>query len=290
LTHWPPAPLRCGAAREALDPAFFAPPPKGCEYDAGTISCFPSDSETPLPRQNSGRRWFFMGNSVTRGYAFALSEMLEGQHDPETRLIQKRKCTQPDNSMWCILNHSIAYYWKNYIGEELAFDDNRDVCFEERANTSACFAKLFATATPRDVLVIGSTLSNTSYFRTLKGDSWTSFHNQGATHARALLHANVRAVLATLTRHFPGPIIWSSYAFLRSYLSDKEFRAFGDPNRYYALLNSAVRCATALEPRVAFLNLAPFQQLHQNTYDDTIHHGKFISNVVARTLAAMLPP
>jgi len=62
----------------------------------------------PMPFNHSSARLLSLrpgpGCPRARASAFALSEMLEGQHDPETRLIQKRKCTQPDNSMWCILD------------------------------------------------------------------------------------------------------------------------------------------------------------------------------------------
>jgi hypothetical protein len=291
LPHWPPAPLRCDAVRKALDPVFFAVSPKSCDYAAGTFSCFSPPTETPLPQPpGSPRRWFFMGNSVTRGYAYALSHLLGGPAPP-SRSVQIDTCNRPDRSMGCSLNHSIEVLWKNFIGEELLVNDNRDVCLPQKADTATCFGRLFANATSRDVLVLGSTLSNISHFRSLGGGTYTApFNALGPIHARALLHTNVRAVVSVVTRHFPGTIIWHSYAFLRLSLTDEDYVKHGDPNRFYALLNSAVRCAAALEPRVVFLNLAGFQQMHLNTYEDAIHHGHMISKAVTRTLISMVPP
>ena len=279
-------------------------PPHSC---AAATLCTPSSlasrSRRPAVPENltmfvAGHRFAFIGNSVTRHYAFALRDMLDSGNDGMLdRKMEKAECRTAIGVATCELHRrngwpSIHFWWKNYIGNEheLAWDDaQRDVCGLRPAG--ACLAALFAAHKFRrsDVLVVGSIPINVSHFRSIDGDSKAQLHICGPKFAEANAVANLTSIAMVLLKAFPGTILWHSYPALdmARHVGPRPF----DINSCFARINDAISCALdtpmlRASARIRFVDLRPLQQPRVHQYADFIHHPGELSEHAVRMLVA----
>ena len=142
----------------------------------------------------AGHRFAFLGNSVTRHYAFALRDMLnDGKDGRMDRKAEKAECRSAVGVDTCELRRSnglpsIHFWWKNYLGaqHESSLDDaHRDICGSRPVGP--CLSALFAAHNFRrsDVLVVGSIPINVTHFRSIDGDSKAQLHICGPKFAEA---------------------------------------------------------------------------------------------------------
>ena len=127
----------CDSEPPQLSPQFFRPPSHGCDWSRSLDGC-------PLPEPQllenhsaamgpmAHRNYYFLGNSVTRHYAFTLRDFLSGaKHDGHTttaaRLAEKHSCAGgsavgmsscdlPIIGMQGAWQGVVKFMWKNYIG------------------------------------------------------------------------------------------------------------------------------------------------------------------------------
>lgn len=244
------------------------------------------------------RRYFLLGNSVTRHYAFALKDLLAGRQTRLSREQQKSTCHGVLGTSSCKFQVAtrtgtttqVQFYWKNYIGLTNSHDDgSRDICGRQ-ASTEACLKNLFRHASSEDVLIIGSVPSNTSYFKEINGNSMKPFHESAPKWLQSQMHLTGFEVLDMLTRAFPGPTIWHSYPHLNMKLNQHTALslAFGDLNKCFAYGNSLMKCATQANSRVAFVNLQPLQTKRVSEYSDLIHHAGMLSEDIVSSMLGIL--
>jgi len=292
-----PLPLPPPTTTTILDPLVFRTPAPGCDYAAGPDGCPPPPSSKPT--HHAGRTFWFLGNSVTRHYAFTLAHWLQGL-PPDTqaaRQTEKLLCQGDFGTSHCRTdicldgrNTSVRFFWKNVLGEEYHLKDPRDVCRGGRrlARTEPCLARLFAGAKPTDVLVMGSIPVSGRWLWQNGGFINGKMMESGPIFVDAILHARLRDIVHLVQKVFPGAILWHSYAFPNQTVAHR--RAAGDARPYVLFLNSALRCMTAGEGRVAFLNWERFQSRHLGQYQDDIHHAGFLSQHIVAHMLSLLPP
>ena len=274
----------------------------GCERDGETH--LPNTSSA-LPARHVVKKlvhhthFTFMGNSVTRHYAFALRDILESGNDARlNRTEEKGECRGEVGTSSCFLpftvdgrqqNGLVKFFWKNYIGPLPSYDDHaRDVCGMKL--TEPCLRELFAEAKDTDILVLGSTPCNTTHFQLIGGNSLAAFRTAGPQHADASIHADHAEIIRMLLRVWPGLIVWHSFPHLRMSLDTSgHVAADWDLNQCYSAIDARLRCATRLfTDRVRFLDLRGVQRLRESEYADFIHHPGALSEVAVAMLFRLL--
>merc|ERR1712216_665649 len=132
-----------------------------CDPSLSLDTCFSSASLNWT--ELSERKYFFVGNSVTRHYAFALRNLLGTGNRVLGRKQEKRSCRGALGTESCgftfvtraNIETTVQFFWKNYMGISPSHDDkSRDICKE--SPTEQCFKRLFGQASSRDVLIVGS--------------------------------------------------------------------------------------------------------------------------------------
>ena len=301
---------RCASFRGAAPATaseFFSQVPDKCNWaEASYGPCQTKEFLAPAPRRN----YYFLGNSVTRHYAFALRDILSKRHDGQVtnsdRINEKQACRRGGVSSCSLhvyadngtVSSTIEFMWKNYLGEEASSDDlDRDICNLPGIKTKDCFEERFADATSKDVLVVGSIPCNTSFFLSNGGRSTQGFHISAPEHALASKHANMSTLALLLLQSFPGPIIWMSYAHLDWKLNS--FAAKIDVNECFEYIDSRMKCALSQFDRIRFMDnrllqkhyISNFNLCKQNCtapYLDIIHHPGAISEAITRSILLML--
>lgn len=246
------------------------------------------------------------------------------------RLVEKAACSRTEMSRKdamslgtssCVLplrnRRAVHFMWKFSLGEEASREDwGRDACLAnftnrtdplhkpndglikrlhaagELPNTERCLAHLFAHATPRDVLIVGSALTNTSaYIERLKAVN-ASLRGMSRVFSPALAAASelsdAPAVLGLLLRTFPGRIVYHSWPHLRMQYDGG--RAPFDLNPCHRFMDERVSCAAAAHPRLLFVDLRPLQEQHAHLYQsrDFIHHAGALSELIVKAMLGAL--
>eukprot|EP00293_Proteomonas_sulcata_P016829 CAMPEP_0184298730 /NCGR_PEP_ID=MMETSP1049-20130417/9479_1 /TAXON_ID=77928 /ORGANISM="Proteomonas sulcata, Strain CCMP704" /LENGTH=335 /DNA_ID=CAMNT_0026608947 /DNA_START=418 /DNA_END=1425 /DNA_ORIENTATION=+ len=268
-----------------------------CDWAQALDQCF-SDRELNW-NVLSQRKYFLMGNSVTRHYAFALRDLLRGVGRKSiSRQREKQTCNGVHGTASCGFDFatrtghrtSIQFFWKNYIGTTTSHDDQvRDVC-KNQARTERCLSSVFRGANKQDVLLVGSIPVNTTYFQAMRGNSLRGFHESGPEWLESQLHMNGHEIIRMLLSAFPGTIIWHSFPFLNNAKNQRtpSTIAFGDVNRCFEYGNSVLKCLTEDYDRVSFVNLQPLQARRIAEYQDFIHHSGGLSNDIVRGMVSIL--
>jgi len=194
----------------------------------------------------------------------------------------------------CAIGSTVRFFWKNVLGMGTAHDDlARDAC-SGFMSTRDCFATIFNGAGKRDVLIVGSILSNSSYSATNGFNSWLPLAMSAPQFVDTAEHANTNDMFDLLLAAFPGQILWHSYPVLRMEL-DTEKSPF--LNHCLGQINQLVSCSidrfvaadTSRRSRLTFVNLQPLQRAMIQTYVDLIHHpGELSMRIVKAMLRTLL--
>jgi hypothetical protein len=267
-----------------------------CDTSLSLDTCL---NDFPLDwRDLSVRKYYLVGNSVTRHYAFALRNLLLGNGQSVlSRKEEKSNCHGAQGPDFCCFNFvtranietSVKFFWKNYIGISRSHDDKaRDIC--QDSHTEPCFKRLFKQASSRDVLILGSVPADTGYFEKIQGNSWAPLYVSAPQWVESQIQLQAEEVLELLLRTFPGIIMWHSYAFLNMEKNQHTVasRAFGDLNRCFAYGNSLIACAARAYPRIAYINLTRIQSRRVEEYNDLIHHNGNISDDIVHGMLGLL--
>ena len=313
-----------GPGNEAvpLDPLYFKLSKKeNCDWGETSLgSCL----AVPVPEHRPGRDFYFLGNSVTRHYAFGLKGLLENISDTQAtdaqRREEKRLCVGVvgTNALCKLYAYSgneisnITFMWKNIISSEGVPDERSDICHDQ-PTLQDCLRKNFVAdpklranlnhgAGPQDVLVIGSAAINGTFFNEHGTRGISALHMVAPMFGVSAQHADVDAIVQTLLGSFPGSIIWHSNTHLNLKLNYVEVHR--DLNGCYEYIDARVRCAIRRKGgRIQFLNYRPMQekylkafenrknptQADKSPYLDAIHHPGALSEAVMRSVLAMLP-
>ena len=224
------------------------------------------------------RNFFFLGNSVTRHYAFALRDMLE-QRSPSSHggTARPQLSRQEEKALChgvlgadttCTLHArqpggapplNLTFMWKHTIGETHTVDDPRDVCrpWSRRGeNVAACLSDLFRSATRHDVLIIGSMLTNLTHFVAHGGSSLgRNLPQTSLKIAAGTASANGPFVISALRAAFPGSLLWHSFAHIdmnaSKWIRGRPRWDTWDVNPCLAFIDEAARCALATEEEAA---------------------------------------
>lgn len=184
-------------------------------------SHFVLDIDSGALEQRRECKYYLIGNSVTRHYAFALHALVfEHSVVLTDRQTEKSRCQGILGTSSCSIGDNVKFFWKNTLSDTIASDDVlRDAC-AKHAHTHNCLNEIFRGASINDVLIVGSLLSNNSYATSRGYNSWLPFHESGPQFADAAEHADAAVVFQMLVDTFPGRIIWHSYPFLRLELDE----------------------------------------------------------------------
>lgn len=244
--------------------------------------------------QRRERKYYLLGNSVTRHYAFALHALVfEHSVALTDRQTEKSRCQGVLGTNSCSIGDNVKFFWKNTLSDTIASDDVlRDAC-AKHAHTHNCLNEIFRGASTNDVLIVGSLLSNNSYATSRGHNSWLPFHVSGPQFTDAAEHADAAVVFQMLLDTFPGRIIWHSYPFLRLELDGHKSPFL---NYCFRQLNQLTACVLARftkqhqqqAHRLHFIDLEPLQKTSIEKYVDLIHHPGELSNVIINLLLRML--
>lgn len=279
-------------------------PPSGCELsDLSSDEPFSLERCVREPAIDWGalrnRTIFFLGNSVLRHYSFVLPRVLDSLGSIGTigavgaagvsREMEKTLCVGLLNSSSC--DHvtangdtTVRFMWKNGIGQDepLHDDSGRDICGGGDERT--CLERLFANATARDVLVIGSfPLDGRAFARGGFSSLAKPFQTCSAVLKAGLTAELVLGIVRNVLAAFPGTVLWTTYPHWRG---DK--RTDACYRKVFGLVQRAIGGAAEqhsdLRARVAFVNLYPIQLQLQHLYADLIHHPGALSEYIVKLL------
>ena len=260
-------------------------------------------SPKPLNLSNLIRRnYWLLGNSVTRHYSFSIRDILQGTENDVmvNRTEEKSACKGILGTKSCVLSviangpahgtSRIKFGWKNYFGEELAWDDtSRDICFSIKTeNMIECLKKFFMGAQRNDVLFVGSLSLNVSQFTSRGGHpSWDSWALSAPLFAESALTGNHTAHIALLLAAFPGAVIWTSYphVVMNNHVGPPPP---GDLNLCFQNVNKYIQSACELHDRALFLDFSKVQSARESEYTDFIHHPGKLSHDITQYMLSSL--
>lgn len=294
-------PLRCDHPSYQRPSCHFAVPPGGCDWSTQVGGCHTGVLDWSQLRR---KRFYFLGNSVTRHYAYGLGDLLRHGKDLHlNRTIEQQLAGRKAGGL-SSPTASIRFLWKNWIGPEGPVCKPgavcRDACRYSTAaakDTRLCLSFLLRDATVNDVLVVGASSLNLSHFRELEASP--AFSNRGAVAAvlatlpQQVQHDNVQMLLDV----FPGAVVWHSLPIWHlerdTQLAATRASAFpNNRNHCIGFFNSQLRCAILGEPsgRIQFLNVWNDMRLRLDELIDQVHHPGRLTEMVLTHLLAMLAP
>ena len=257
----------------------------------------------------SDKTYYFLGNSVTRSYAFTLCSMLSKIDYIPDRFIQRDLC---GNSNFphpgevrargcraqCGENVSVVFGWKNTVSSHLS-SDFRDVCeIPEDSNipesskfrrTLGCLRRIFRSARANDVLVVGSLALDDRLFGETHHLHFQHLDRFGELALRATTHADLESIILMLRRAFPGNrVLWHSYPNLDFSRDTKGDCVRVRCDLMYAKINELVDASIrklSVSMNVSFVSLWDIQARRLDEYDDMIHHsGKLARDIMIKLL------
>lgn len=262
---------------------------------------------------SSTRTFYFLGNSVTRTYAFILCDILSvDPSNPDLtsrtnttthdRHVQKRLCgdSRPgtlgeERPRGCKARcgvGAVVFAWKNTLSSYLS-SDFRDICdapsdilFE---GTASCLRRIFRRASENDVLVVGSIGADDRYFGETGHLHFQSLDRFGELALRASENNNIGHVGSMLRLVFPGKdnIVWHSYPALDTRLDTKGRCASLRCDLMYAKINE--RTSESLrDSGVSFVSVWHMQSERLGEYDDMIHHGGRLGRDIVERLLSVV--
>ena len=273
----------------SIDTRFFATPLAGCAWDQDIDGCGRPLDWCRLRR----KRFYFLGNSVTRHYSHALASIVHNQRDQTSITRQQEKKLQSAGKKWISTSDPVVYsFWKNGIGLGDEYDDrDRDVCAS--TSTRNCLLSLFRGSSENDVLIIGSLPHNTTLNAAVNGSTREWRRQNVLAFRQTRVYSEIVEMLLEV---FPGAIIWHSYAF---WVMGRDKEALGPMARHESDLNICNRFSTAKmrcaiikhgTGRMQYFNMWPHLSKHWPQYADQIHHpGPLTEAAVFAMLSALKP-
>mmetsp|Transcript_33353 Transcript_33353/g.48337 ORF Transcript_33353/g.48337 Transcript_33353/m.48337 type:complete len:170 (+) Transcript_33353:389-898(+) len=166
----------------------------------------------------------------------------------------------------------------NTIGEQPDRTDKRDICSTTTTPTEDCLRLLFRNAKKKDVIVLSSSMVNSSSYVGSALPFLSYFTNIIKSQmSYEMGHLSAHKTLDMLTSVFPGAIIWLPYPFMGA-------------NESVEKVNNFIRASieSYCSERVIFLNTYPLLRDHQHLYGDHIHHPGKLSDMVVYTIFSLL--
>jgi len=279
--------LHCSNANES---AYFESP---CHWSSDlafsnkTGLCNPYIIERNFSTTLNGRNFYLLGNSVIRHYSFNIKYLLDEyigiKENKLNREEEKLKCGAllDVNSCTHFINNirtTIKFLWMNTIGEAPDRTDKRDICSIANTTTEICLRNIFENATMKDVLILSSSLVNsTSYAGS--DMSWINYFANiiKSQESFQIGHLSAHKTLDMLLSVFPGAIIWLPYPFIGTNESVEQVNTF---------LRAAIE--TYCSERLIFLNTYSLLKDHKHLYLDGIHHPGKLSDMVVKAIFSLL--
>jgi len=241
----------------------------------------------------NGRNFYLFGNSVVRHYSFNIKKFLDDDNSSNKKILnreeEKLKCGAllGVNSCTQFVNNNnstmVKFLWMNTIGEKPDRTDPRDICSTATSTTENCLRAQFQNATKKDVLVLSSSMVNsTSYVGSDFPFSryFTDIINSQMSYEMG--HLSAHKTLDMLTNIFPGAIIWLPYPFI--------IAGHGTRCEEVEKVNEFIResIESYCSDRVLYLNTYAMLKDHVHLYGDHIHHPGKLSDMVVLALFNVL--
>jgi len=294
------APCKRSIFHEPKNSAIFA------NEDHCSLSSPSSESLSALKPLNLSnlirRNYWLLGNSVTRHYSFSIRDILQGRESDTivNRAHEKSACKGILGTKSCVLNaiasdpnqgtSRIKFGWKNYFGEDPAWDDtSRDICFSIKSeNMLSCLEKFFIGAQRDDVLVVGSISLNVSQFTSRGGHpSWDSLALSAPLYAESAFTGNHSTHIAMILAAFPGAVLWISYphVVMQKHVGPPPP---GDLNWCFQVANKEIQRACEFYDRALFIDVSKVQNEREAEYTDFIHHPGKLSRDITQYMLSVL--
>ena len=231
------------------------------------------------------RNVYMIGNSVTRHYSFELYKMIDNisytsyMGNQSGRLHEKGLCGG-------ILGSSSCDHYTTNKDTLIRFIWHDVISYNQ-------LLSYFIHPKIEDILIIGSLPkgNKTPIGCMVTKNCTTDWHDKFYSSFYGFdEELYINNLFKRLLKLFPGIIIWHSYPYLHTQYEDNSYPYHVSINQCRELITLQIKCMIQKvnHPRLRFIDVSHYLSMHEEAYQDMIHHHGKLSDDVVNMIMRMI--